>query len=367
MKKTLMAGTALVAGGILLSAAPASAAEKIKLGLGGYMEQWFGWSSEDSAYEAANTTANSLDQKSDSEIYFKGSTKLDNGIQVGVKWELEGDSTDVAGSTGGTGAYDEAMLYLSGSFGRINIGKEDTASELLSYGAPSVGPIGLNKSDANDWVRQPAGVSSLTTHNMDLGMSDKNNITYFSPRISGVQFGASYHPEVTEEKDTKQPSSVTHQGWSGGANFVQKVAGANVAFYAAYATQELADGNQGANRTDPYGWGVGGEVGYQNFTFGASYIMEDTTTTATNWNVGLKYSMGMNAFSVGYQESQTTNTGTVTTDDKSRLWQIGYERTLGPGVKWSSGVAHVDWDGAGTGATNDNDGYMVVTGVRLDF
>jgi hypothetical protein len=356
-----MASTALVAGGILLGAAPVSAAEKIKLGLGGYMEQWIGYSDEDSTYETANPPANGLDQKSDGEIYFKGSTKLDNGISVGVKWELEGDSTDI---DAGSSAYDEAMLYLSGSFGRINIGKEDTASELLSYGAPSVGPIGLNKSDSNDWVRQPTGVSSLTTHNMDLGMSDKNNITYFSPRVSGVQFGASYHPEVTEEKDTKNSSTSPHQGWSAGANFVQKIAGANVAVYGAYATKEDTDGG---TSHDPSGWGVGGEVSMANFTFGASYIMEDATTTGTNWNVGLKYVMGMNAFSVGYQVSEDSAGTSSSTDDSSKIWQIGYERTLGPGVKWSTGVARADWDGEGTGASEDNDGYMLVTGVRLDF
>jgi hypothetical protein len=343
-------------------------AEKISLGLGGYMEQWFGYSEEDDTYTQANGRATAFDQKSDSEIYIKGSTTLDNGLKVGVKWEIEGDGDGTSAASGTTGRFDEAMIFVSGSFGRINLGQEDTASELMGYGAPTVGPIGANKSDASDWVRST--VSVLFTHNMDLGLSDKHNVTYFSPRVAGFQFGASYHPNVDENSDaTQSESAVAHNGMSTAVNYVNKFGGTSVAGYVGVATKELADNNTSTttNRHDSTGFGTGANVGFGGVTIGASYINENETFTKDNFNVGVRYKAGMNAFSAAYQLATTETAAGTSDDDEATLFTFGYERTLGPGVKVGASVAKVDWDGAGTGAASDNDGIIVVGGVRLDF
>ena len=47
MKKILLGSTAIVAAGMIVSAPSAIAAEKLKLSVGGYMEQWFGYVSAD--------------------------------------------------------------------------------------------------------------------------------------------------------------------------------------------------------------------------------------------------------------------------------------------------------------------------------
>ena len=48
MRKVLLGCTALVAAGMVAAPPAAQAAnEKIKLGLGGYMEQWFGYTDQD--------------------------------------------------------------------------------------------------------------------------------------------------------------------------------------------------------------------------------------------------------------------------------------------------------------------------------
>ena len=393
MKKTLMAGTALVASSLLLGVAANTAvaadkmmkkkkAEKIHLGLGGYMEQWFGYSDEDSTYDAGKG-ANNLDEKSDSEIYIKGQTTLDNGIKVGVKWEIEGDGDGTSSSSGqinnnesgaidNTGRFDEAMLFISGSFGRINMGQEDTASELMGYGAPTVGPIGANKSDAGDWVRDPVGKVNFS-HNMDLGLSDKHGISYFSPRVAGFQIGMSYHPVVNENSDaTIAEASKDHHGMSTAVNYVNKFGSVSLAAYVGVATKENQDkktspGHVGSSyEHDPSGWGTGFNVGFSGFTIGAAYIQENEDTTKDTFNVGVRFKAGANAFSAAYQyaENDVANTST---EDEGKLFTVGYERTLGPGVTLGASVAKVDWDGSGTGASKDNDGVMVVTGVKLSF
>ena len=73
----------------MLTAAPAMAAEKIKISVGGYMEQWFGYVSSDD--DTSGNDFSGVDIKSDAEIHFKGSTTLDNGIEFGVNVQLEGN------------------------------------------------------------------------------------------------------------------------------------------------------------------------------------------------------------------------------------------------------------------------------------
>ena len=89
MKKVLLGSTAIVAAGMIASAPSAIAAEKIKIGVGGYMEQWFGYASGD---DNSTEDFSGFDVKSDAEIIFKGKTTLDNGISVGVNVQLEGNA-----------------------------------------------------------------------------------------------------------------------------------------------------------------------------------------------------------------------------------------------------------------------------------
>src|SRR5690606_18861891 len=130
MKKTLLASTALVA--VAALAAPASAAEKINVSVGGYMQQWFGWAENDSPAE------DGFDQKNDTEIHFKGSTLLDNGLEVGIQVELEGQTEG--------DQIDESYLWVEGGFGRLVMGKENGANYLMHY-APIEAGIGMNRGD----------------------------------------------------------------------------------------------------------------------------------------------------------------------------------------------------------------------------
>ena len=87
MKKILLGSTALVAAGMIASA-PASA--KMKLSVGGYMEQWVGYVSQD---DVGTADYSGVDVKSDSEVHFKGMVKLDNGMSVGVNVQLEANTS----------------------------------------------------------------------------------------------------------------------------------------------------------------------------------------------------------------------------------------------------------------------------------
>jgi outer membrane protein OmpU len=54
------------------------------------MEQWIGYTTQD---VVNGQDLDGVDQKSDSEVWFKGLTTLDNGLSVGINVQLEANST----------------------------------------------------------------------------------------------------------------------------------------------------------------------------------------------------------------------------------------------------------------------------------
>ncbi len=89
MRKTLIATSALAFAGAV-AAAPASAADMIAVGVGGYMEQWVGLANRDD-----DNVDGGFDIQSDSEVYVSGSMESDMGLKFGVRvqFEANGDVT----------------------------------------------------------------------------------------------------------------------------------------------------------------------------------------------------------------------------------------------------------------------------------
>ena len=88
MRKVLLGSTALVAAGMLAgSGAPAQGAEPITLSLGGYYQAFFVIRAQSDS--GARDIRHSEVQQ-EGEVFFSGSTTLDNGITVGVNIQLKG-------------------------------------------------------------------------------------------------------------------------------------------------------------------------------------------------------------------------------------------------------------------------------------
>ena len=234
-----MATTAFaLAGG--LAAAPAAAADMLSIGVGGYMQQWFGMSSVD---DTAKTVKDGTAQQSDSEIFFKGKLESDSGLTFSVKVELEGNSNDVDTASGdkkSTGAIDESQLTVSGAFGKVTLGAEDPASTLTHHGSLDVG-VTLNCGDTHKWIGGLAGCSHNGFGTYGHGHGDKNSISYYTPRVSGVQFGATYIPNAKQEHHNLALNENETDAWAVGGNYVGEFGGANVAFSLGHYQASQAD------------------------------------------------------------------------------------------------------------------------------
>ena len=150
MRKILLATTAFAFAGAM-GAGQALAADMLSVGVGGYMQQWFGMSSvDDSTDKVTDGTA----QQSDSEVHFRGKLESDSGLAFSVKVELEGNNSD------GATAIDESQLTVSGGFGRVTLGAEDPASTLMHQGGLDVG-VSLNCGDTHKWIGGLAGCSHI--------------------------------------------------------------------------------------------------------------------------------------------------------------------------------------------------------------
>ncbi|TQV79818.1 porin [Denitrobaculum tricleocarpae] len=368
MKKILLGSTALVAASMM--AAPAVYAEEpIQLGVSGFMEQYFGYGSSDGfegldsdGDSVSNTDPDHFDQKSDSEIIFSGSTTLDNGIQFGVNVQLEGNTSD--------DQIDESYLFVEGDFGRVLMGSENSAGYIMSVAAPNVG-IGINSGDQGDWVPfdseagQFRGVLGSTSLENDR-VNDANRLTYFTPRFSGLQGGISYTPDAGEDDNTQPSENASyHDGIDLGVNFTESFGGFDIAASGRYGIAS----NDATGGDDPSIFGAGLNIGFAGFTVGGSYAQQEEAGAdeGQSFDIGASYGTGPWGVSVTYFNGEADGGG-GSGDEELQSAEVAASYALGPGIKmigsigWSEFDDDTDADGDGS-----NDGYWVVTGLKLNF
>lgn len=392
MKKLLIGTTALVAVGV---AAPVMAAEPIKLGVGGFMHQWVGYSTQSSGFKAQTTTSAGdnreyvkFDSKSAGEFHFTGSTKLDNGLTVKAHVEMEAEQ-------GAASSIDMSYVDItSPTLGQLQVGKLLPANFLVRHVATHYG-IGYNGSDGGGtptaWVIAPAAVTytALTT---GFGSAAKDQmINYFSPRWEG--FGVAFHfdPNYSSTAAATQggnqyqvpgggtAGSGSHRkAWSYNAVYDNTIdgwkLGANLGYWATSGADTYAD-----FRT----WNYGLSVGYAGFTLTHSFANNsnsgkytnqgnnNTGTTGSNdgtsYDIGLAYANGPWGVAYFYQRSKLEGNTTIAADDKVTYNHLSAKYTLGPGIDLKSSLFHIKYDDETTTAANTNKGWGLVAGMAITF
>ncbi len=355
MKKYLL-GTSAIVGASAVLAAPASAEDPIRLGLDGYMNMFFGVGSTDNDAGFDREPTNLFQ---DGEIWFVGETTLDNGISFGVNVQLEAFSS--------SDQIDESFGYVEGSFGRINLGSENTAAYLMQYSAPSVGvPINtgwITTFIPADGVGGPVGAFRTPVNStfVDFG-NDERIVTYFTPRFAGFQVGASYTPNIVGTGDgSVQPADNQglQHGISVGVNYVNSFGGVDLAVAGGYRLAQQGDDVPG-DPDDPQLFSAGLNVGFSGFTIGGSIAIEDSDreTDGTGWDAGASYSTG--PWTVG----ATVLSSEVDGDNLETLAiEGGLEYAIGPGITGSLSVLFAEFESD----TGDADGVVGVVGLAYSF
>ena len=346
MNKLLLGTTALVAAGMISSGA--MAADKIKLGVGGYFQVSIAAGDQD---DDENKRQHLISEEG--EIHFKGSTTLDNGLKVGIDVQLEAETCG--------DQIDEHFMWMSGGFGRIQLGAENSAAYLMAYAsaAPSHWSHGVNSPNFSH-----TGIALTTAIDMT---SDSDKITYFTPRMAGFQVGVSYTPENDETPSSYRgfPSD-NDPGQQGeiievGVNYVNKFDNVSLAISGGYAAGSL----EAASATvddDQTQWNVGAQVGFAGFTIGGAYKVDDQgmDEDETTYNVGVRYATG--PWGVGVQYTNVENDAN---DGELDAVEIGGSYAFGPGMLVMAGIQF--WDNDGISANSQGDSTIVFLGTHVAF
>ncbi len=383
MKYFLYGTTALATAGLIAGVAgTASAAERIKIGVHGYHQQWLTAVSQDYDDNRAGATGaegstNVVDQKHNSEICFIGETTLDNGLTFGLNVQLEANSSG--------DQIDESYMYVqSDSLGKLILGDENNAGYLLHVTAPN-GGVSMDSGDIiNNNMFQNPGLnlydSAVGTTNLRFGDNDSGKISYISPRFAGVQLGVSFIPQFEAGGDdnssvkvrgaTNARSNNVNNGWAGGINWTEDFNGFGVKLSGGYMYGQTAADSVTATDDDLSAFNVGGQFTYAGFAFGGAYNKgieggsPARRINSNSWIVGANYSTGPYVVGVNYMNGSgnpTSNNG------KEHLQQLALSGTyqMGPGIRLVGGL--FQYDGENEDNSFENDGWGGTVGFKLGF
>lgn len=386
MKKVLLSSVAVI--GLASLATPAAA--QVKLDLGGYFKGYGVYTSQDDG--VANVTEErSFDIIRETEIHFGGETTLDNGLTVGAHFETQADRGDGMN-------VQESYVYMSGGWGRVNVGAEDGAAYLLQVEAPSA--------DSNlDGIRQyvnpfnsaEAGVlSALDVANGGLdydqdatGYNDK--LTYLSPIMNGFQVGVSYTPDLADSSledaaNREDQDNEFGAAYDAAVRYEGQFNNVGVILGAGYTHVDLEDVVAvGANdfTDDRTQWNVGADFDIGPFGVGVAYMEDDFGDTGNNsttvrrdeeetWVVGVDYTTGPFKLGASYinKDGAANVIGDTGNDGvESERYTGGVTYTYGPGMTFRGSVSYVDHDNvAGLAGTDDDiDATSVLLGTQINF
>lgn len=372
MKKTLLGTTALVTAGLL--SGPALAADPIELSLGG----WFYMAptaviAEDSI---GADTSNTFGFTKDYEITFDGRTTLDNGITVGFHMELE------TPRNGGTNLrQDEQYIFVSGGFGEVRLGSIDGTTRDLGSGVAGCSMFSLcGQYQTTNFARETGAAqgTGYVAINRNIAANDVERIYYFSPRIAGLQFRASYGPDGAQGKSdgNNQPSLNTNTNdlFDFGLNFSNSFGGVSVSAAANYGFADSANattGNAGNADADPEGWNARASVGVAGFTVAGGYqhianggVRFGGPVGGSDyeaWVVSGGYATGPVGVQIDYGQSvQGDGTGS---DDYLQNINLAGNYDLGPGVTFDAGLNYT----SGSAGTGNYESYAIGAGLQISF
>jgi hypothetical protein len=391
MKKSLYLTSALVAASVLaLGSTDSMAAGKaLSVKVSGSYKAVVGYASQAAGFSKSslgttNTSYNTVDVKTDSEVHFKASGSTDSGIKVGVGIELETDQSSKGTTIDGT------YMTLDGGFGGLLLGSNTAAAHKLAVNAPSTGAIGIAGGDSAGWIVKPTNVAVAATVGANIGGGDHAKIRWISPSFSGFTAGASYVPDLTGNDN-----AMGANGGNGGTDasqidFALKYSGkvgTNAVSGSAgwWATDQITTAANANTSIEGYSLGASATMG--SVTVGAGYKEIATTGkqlgTATTGktsisgtanskdeeavNFGAQWAQGKTTLSVNYFNVDMERATTVDGDDSVTKWTLGAKYNMGPGIDVLATVQNVKWSDEGDVADNNNKGTAFVGGVAVKF
>jgi outer membrane protein OmpU len=355
MKKVLLGTTALLGAGLVAS--PAFAVDGIKLGVGGFFKEAYMVVIDDDGEGEAGNENNTDGFFNDAEVHFTGSTVLDNGLEVGARIELEGETDG--------DQIDEAWIYFSGGFGEVRIGSDDDALANACI-VPPGGTSNFSAFSPNQW-----GANTITSNTVCNGVDakgDAQKLVYITPSFGGFQLTVSYTPSEGSENHTDgggphvgmplNDDDESRHNLSAYGTYSFEGDGWGLTAGAGGAWEGHVEQAPGPNRENQDFYQAGLNLTFGNFAVGGAFeyehdLLDQGGDDIDQWVAGGGVSYTMDVWTVGLQYSHLDqdNDGsspTFTDLQQDRVTLTG-NYAMGPGIDIDSelGYTWVDTDPEG--------------------
>ncbi len=375
MRPVLLGSAAMAALGLV--AADAAAADGVQLSIGGRYKGAAGVLPTEDFSPSSGTADDDVRNyvfKQDVEVYFLGETVLDNGLTVGARIELEGQTSG--------DQIDAVFAYFSGGFGEVRFGDTDEAYAQLCYLVPTASE--LFGADSPDFNFSTAGIAGYAgTNGTCYGMDDKSTkLVYFSPVFAGFQFAASFTPDNTEDTRNFEDGAGTRfrndlsqnsENMSLAATFnhdfngVTLVAGGGGTF--SFNKETNPNDTDDARANNAYA-----QVAFSGFTLGVASEMRENfgddgsdqwvygaggTYNWDAWTVGLGWTHGDYEGAVG-----ANGVGPFNADHD--IFSATASYALGPGISLDGVIEYSDY-GSNDAAGPDYQGLAAGIGTLITF
>jgi hypothetical protein len=252
--------------------------------------------------------------------------QLDNGWDLAINASFLPWHDALSGDNYGDRFFEKEYLSLQTQYGRVEIGQQDGAAYRLSTIGPSVdGAVSLDEGTVTFFRNPATGDAFDDIFRLRTGEFATQNfakISYYSPRLFGVQVAGSYTPY-----EARDGLPLLSRGYSGpdralnmfeaAANARQDVGSVSAELYASAAT--VHDDNRTAGHGDLIDYATGLSV--------------DTDIDEVKLSVGGGYRQS-NAYAFDIDESFQHGT--------TRSFHVGSTATRGPwivGIEFSDGIA----------------------------
>lgn len=340
----------------------------------------------------------------DASVLLGAEGKASENLVYGVKLQLLPDQNDADAS-------DEYYGYVSGTWGRVELGAVDGAADRLTVFAPSDFGTGGFAGEYTDFITTTNAVGTTFFFNginsiagiddlyKAFDSDDQLKVTYFSPRFAGFQFGASFAPDGAEDIGVVGVDGVANRntrltgadisGAGGvlsvtgfenfyeiGVNYVGEYSGVGIAASGAYVGASAKDRQSAltAEFEDLSAYAFGLNLSYAGFTLGGGYVNNGNSgydsgalfdDDSEGFNFGLQYATG--PFVVGANALFAENEGSLGKDGNSELnvYSVGTTFVVAPG--FSTFVEASMFEYETDFITENNDGSVVLVGAAMEF
>ena len=305
----------------------AAVAQEWSVRTGGFMTAGIG-------YVDADGHSAEVEVVNNAEVIFNFTLVADNGITFNGKVEFEANGTSENA--------DEYVASAQGSFGRLEIGREDGVHDRLAGEAPGATAFTSSADGGGLLFDYAAAEMPFTLDSEGRNSGDQLKIIYFTPKFSGFQAGVSYSPGGTDtsRNGAGQGGTSNVGGIGRDAEVIEFGAAYSNTFgdigldlgagYSAFQDNRFAGA---ADRDQSYSFMAA--VSYAGFKFGGQYGVTEYNTAGVDdvegLGVGVEYATGPWNFGIQYTTMLGGNGADGFQEDD---WGVsgGVDYALAPGV-----------------------------------